>query len=145
MLVENTKPRLVHLSGTKALKPGVNHVVEADWAKAKKLPLIKTLLASGELVEAGADPEVESEAPAAPVAPPAEALPLNKREVAPEGAKALEGKNAGEAIDLVSRTLDRSLLEAWFVEEKRVTVLAAIEKQLDKLQPTEADIQAAKE
>lgn len=153
MLVENTKPKLTHLSASVMLKPGINFVEDEAWEKFAALKFVAAKLASGDLRVM--EPPKAAEPPNFALPPPAK--PTVSAPVAPTDADkdaagkvdpkdpsgALSDYSAADAVKIVQATLDRALLETWVVAEKRKTVIEALEKQLDKLDPTDADKDAA--
>lgn len=114
MFVRNTKPRIIGLN-TEAvrllLKPGVNQVLEADFAQLKDHKITRILLADGTL----------------------EVLDAPREAGEPGSAARLREMSASAAAKLVGQTFDEQLLGAWLDEEERETVIKAIEKQLEKL------------
>lgn len=114
-IIINTEARLHTVAHHCNLKPGTNQVDASAWAEAKKIKVVRSLLASGVLVEK----DVES-------------LKDTLKDVRPD-----------EAIKLVKTTLDLALLEKWYDAESRRHVKEAIEKQLNML--TNAAKQAAEE
>lgn len=124
MLVENTKPKIVHIAEGLIVKPGVNFVADAAW---------RTFAASrfgqGKIDE-GTMKVIE--------APQA----AGGSDKAPDASSALAAYDDKGAIKIVESTLDRSLLETWSTIDQRKSVLKAIDKQMEKLKP---DLTAAKE
>ncbi len=118
MIVENTAARIILVAELKlkkpgrpdeapdALLPGINEVDEAEWAKAEKIPVIQHLIKDGTL------------------------KPQKGKSAAD-----LSTMKAPEAIELVTNTVDRQLLESWFDAESRKGVLEAIEAQLEEITP----------
>jgi hypothetical protein len=135
MKVRNNAPRLIVLGGKLNLVPGLNQVADAIWlqATANPGPVLLHFFESKtlEVLEAPKG----AEAPAAPAAPApskaaekAAARPVDDGKTGDEN---LSGLSAEEAVSFVADCLDRETLEAWKKGEKRKTVLAAIDEQLE--------------
>ena len=115
IVVENTESRVISIGGVElkpdhqwkdTLLPGVNEVDEEAWKKALAVPAVRALVKEGKL-----KPEPGKRA----------------------DATALE--DVDDALSLIAKTVDRSLLEAWARREKRPQVRDAIEAQLKAIQP----------
>jgi len=114
MLIKNLTKRIVGTFIDKrpvSLRPGNNDVSPSDWAILKEQFLIKHMLEADELIE------------------PSSAHPAAAPKV-----QNLAAFNEKEAIREVKNTADVSLLETWYVAEKRKKVAAAIEAQLKTLE-----------
>lgn len=133
MLIENIKPRLTHIKPGVMLKPGISFVDDAVWAEFATTKFGKILINEGDLrvVEGSQSPTTSS---SHDMQLGAEGLPDAQH----PAASALAGYSEKEAIKNVKGTYDRSLLDAWSTTETRRAVIEAIEKQLDKLKPTQA-------
>lgn len=119
LLVENTENRIHNLGGHCILMPGHNEVDEAAWKKAQEIELVRDYVRLGVL-------KPKATAPAAP------------------GAQTtIATMKAGEAIEVVKKTVDKELLERWYAEDQRKGVLDAIEKQLEAVTPKAAPAPAA--
>lgn len=122
MLVKNNETRFHRIGlGPKAtdgftLKPGVNDVDPALWAKAKEIKLIQWHIDNGTLEELH-ETTKGAEAAAAPAV------------------QDLSGMSARLATKVVGNTVDRELLERWKASESRDTVTKAIDAQLDRITP----------
>ena len=88
-----------------ALKPGVNEVDQELWDEVKGTKVAQHLVKSGKLEVMGGGKAKAS----------------------------LAELTAEEALELVSQTLDRDLLNGFAEEEKRKPVLKAIKDQLEKV------------
>ena len=108
MLVKYNGASLYKCCGMR-LMPGTNDVSKDVWERAKKHPAIKSRIKDGKIVFNGAKPS-------------------DSEDLGP-----FEGKNAKDSIEVVEGTLDREVLKKWKDEETRVTVLKAIDAQIEKL------------
>lgn len=117
MIVKNNQPshHRIALPSTGAihtparfidLMPGNNVVAEKDWIEAKDHPLVKHRLQERHY-------EVDLTTPG------------DTHKIADE-----QG-----AVRMVEDTLDRKLLQRWRESEQRVSVVAAIDKQLERVKP----------
>jgi hypothetical protein len=95
--------------GWVTLLPGVNRIAKEDWEAFIRNPARRHQLAEGEL-------EVVEE----------------------EELLTLKAKSPKDAIALVKNTVRKDLLETWFADENRKTILEAIEKQLAAIAPPPA-------
>jgi hypothetical protein len=125
VFIHNTEPRLIELAAVRSVRddggktidelvtvrlmPGMNDADPAKWSLVRASPVAKALVATGKVKPL--------EEPAAK-------------------AGSIRDMNVGEAVKLVGETVDTALLDKWTVEESRKTVLEAIERQLEKLQPS---------
>lgn len=119
----------VYRAGGLRFMPGVNSVDKTAWEKAKaELPLVRHRVeTTKELVE------LAGPAPAEPAEGGEE--PSNDK----GGFAKLDGYSAPDAIALVEKTFDPTLLAFWQEAEGRKTVLKAIEAQLAKIDPANND------
>lgn len=109
MLIRNTEPNVKHVYGLdRPLLPGVNEVNAEEWTAAKKSAVVVGWIKEGVLEEGDAKVSLTT----------------------------LEKFSAAQAIELVEETVNGELLLEWQAAEKRGGVLAALQKQLDKLDPT---------
>lgn len=111
MLVINKRPKIVSPCPGLVLLPGANHVRDEEWAKVAGGQFVQARLANGTLEVVVAPKEDGAGAASSP-----------------------KQMSAADAVKLVSQTYDEELLTDWLDEEKRSTVVAAIEKQFDRLE-----------
>lgn len=129
--LEYKQPRLFKV-GPVRFYPGVNWLKQEDWDLIKDHPKLDALFKSGEFAfVAGGEPKESG------VDEPAKGDNG-------EFQNPLEGMSASEAKEAVLKTLDITLLEQLKAVETRKTVLDAIEKQIEKLMPTDDEKAAAK-
>lgn len=115
VLVKNTQVRIVSLSSTVHLRPGVNEVDDDVWDAAVKGPkgkpgTIAAKVKSGELEVVG---KAEGKAGAK--------------------AAALEGLDQASALSLIAETYDREALERWVGHVKDAGLHAALVEQIAKI------------
>lgn len=150
-LVKNNQPRVVVLGQHATLAPGVNEVDDAEWKEAQKIPMVQKML-DGTLALDNGTPHLEHVA-WGPSGEPGKPKPTGDSAEArsiigqgpqgtspgtpPPSAPPLSSMNAEEAKKVVADTYDKATLERWSGQESRVTVQAAIEKQLELIELTE--------
>lgn len=101
--------------GEIVLLPGANPAVDAKkWAEAKSAPMIVALLKLRKR----------------------EGLEVDEKTDASES---LADLDENDAIDLVDETVDPKILAKWKKSEKRAEIVAAIEAQIEKLDPRKKD------
>lgn len=112
--IENLRPSILTMK-TMSLKPGINELTEkqVEENKDQLAVLEKCKMIKGVNLQKAEKPESG----------------------AAEGT-ILGNYKAGEAIELVEKTVDEKTLNDWRTLEKRATVLEAIEAQLTKLAET---------
>ncbi len=120
-LINNKKPSLIAGQGWQWV-PGLNRVDDAVWETAKDTFLIKSLLAENLLVD-----ETPSEL-VSPEKSDGKAPPSPEKSVATKP-PSLRNIKPAQAVQLIAKTFDESLLVAWEAEDNRSHVLAAIRKQ----------------
>lgn len=103
-IVEWGKPNLNNVRDLFTLKPGVNVVEDYQLEEALKLRLFQSYVDEG-VIKIRSGPAPESLGRMKPV----------------------------DAVALVKKTVDKSLLEKWFEGERREKVLEAIQAQVDAI------------
>lgn len=94
--------------------PGINKISGEDWEEIKANPGIKKRIENKTIEIVDDREDVES-------------------------SETLKNHNSQKAIELVTQTLDKNLLEKWKELETRTTVLKAIDKQLGLLELKKED------
>lgn len=128
MLVNNTKPTMIHVNG-KTLKPGVNSVDVAFWKKVRKHKTIAKFIDEGTLVEETELPEDEE------ILNDEKALQEEGigNAYSEEDYAYLSECKVPQARNVVAETFDPQLLNEWMKRETRNQVKGAIKKQLEVL------------
>ncbi len=109
MRVWNKTEHIKHI-GPVTLNIGANEIDEKDWSRVEKHPIVKHLTSKG-LIKAE------------------EGNLENVADITP----------ADKAIELVESTFSQEKLQKWLETETRKGVKAAIEKQIESLNPSQED------
>lgn len=130
--IENTQPRVYSIGDGLVLNPGINATVDKKaWEEAKKIEVVKILIAEGKLAEI--TPK-EAEKRGTPEGAGDTGLGGAQGQGSAPAIRLTDLKPA-EATDMVKKTFDRAVLQAWEKEEKlAASVKSAIEKQYELLQ-----------
>lgn len=129
MIVNQTKPNLLHVNGKK-LMPGPNKVDLKWWSETRKHPSIQKRLDAGTIIEEQ-DFDEMMEATSQGENPEAEST---------LDVSLLKDMKANQAINVVKETTSLELLQAWLGVEERASVVKAIEKQITELKTPLEDL-----
>lgn len=103
------------LGGEVVLMPGANPAVDGKkWAEAATAPMVKALLKLRKRSGLEVDEKIDA-------------------------SDSLADVDENDAVDLVDETVDAKILKKWKASEKRAEVLAAIEAQIEKIDPRKKD------
>lgn len=129
MIVNQTKPNLLHVNGKK-LMPGPNKVDLKWWSEARKHPSIQKRLDAGTIIEEQDFDEMMAETEQGENTEAESTLDVSL----------LKDMKANQAISVVKETTSIELLTAWLGVEERASVVKVIEKQIAELKTPLEDL-----
>lgn len=140
IMLNYDKPNL-YRCGDLRLVPGMNQVRKSIWDKCKNHPLVKKRLDSGVIT-------IKERKVVKKIVEQVEGKEVEKEETVEQAeyeGNPLQELNVKDAREIIKGTYDKDTLESWKEGEERETIIKAIDKQIEKITPTEDDYRDKKE
>lgn len=130
----SSKGSSVEIGDLIQLSPGLNLVPKDKWDKAKENPALALLLKTA--IPASPAPEANPERVGRMIIVEGKELPDESP---------LKGLSAAAAKDMITETLDTTLLKSWLPDEGRAEVRKAIERQITTIEQPKDSTPAGKQ